>query len=121
MVAVGEEDLICDFAQTYHVLDWRALPLKTAAVLAAGLPPDSRIMRRLTGERIGLTDALLASALDRLKLLVWQNTEDGHKGRNMPESTYEVLTGRSHSAKKVRSFRTPEDFEAARARIMEGG
>ena len=121
MVAVGEEDLICDFAQTYHVLDWRALPPKTAAALAAGLPPDSRVMRRLTGERVSLTDALLAAALDRLKLLVWQNTEDGRSGRNVPPSTYDALTGRGEPTKRVRGFRTSEDFEAARARIIKGG
>lgn len=30
------------------------------------------------------TDLLLASVVDALNLLVWQNTDDGHKGRNPP-------------------------------------
>ena len=34
-------------AETYGVIDLRALPLQTAAVLARGLHPDSRIMQRL--------------------------------------------------------------------------
>lgn len=120
MVAVGEEELICDFAETYHVLAWRELPLKTAAVLAAGLRDDSRIKQKLKGERVDLTTALLAAALDRLKLLVWQNTDDGLHGRNMPKSTFDALTGRGPRNARVTGFRSPEAFEAARARIIEG-
>ena len=30
-----EDELICDMAETYHVLNWRELPLKTAAILAS--------------------------------------------------------------------------------------
>lgn len=37
MVAVDEEALICDFAETYNILDWRELPCRTAAILASGL------------------------------------------------------------------------------------
>ena len=121
MVAVGEKELICDFAETYHVLNWRELPLKTAAVLAGGLRSDSRIMLKLTGERVDINTALMAAALDRLKILVWQNTEDGLNGRNPPKSTYDALTGHVPHQARVRSFRTPEEFESARARIMEGG
>lgn len=121
MVAVGEEELICDLAETYHVLDWRALPLKTAAILAAGLEGSSRIRRKMAGEREDLRTLLLAAMLDKLKLLVWQNTEDGMHGRNMPKSTYDALTGQRAKAKRVRGFQSPEAFEAARARIMEGG
>lgn len=121
MVAVGENELICDFAETYHVLDWRGLPLKTAAILAAGLREDSRVRRKLTGERVSMETALMAAMLDRLKLLVWQNTEDGLHGKNMPSSTYEALTGCGTQKNRIRSFRSPEDFEAARDRIIKGG
>ncbi|MBO7722484.1 MAG: hypothetical protein J6S27_01735 [Thermoguttaceae bacterium] len=31
MVREDETALICDLAETYHILDWRALPLRTAA------------------------------------------------------------------------------------------
>lgn len=121
MVAVGENELICDFAETYHVLDWRGLPLKTAAILAAGMKSDSRIMKKLTGERVSMETALMAAMLDKLKLLVWQNTDDGMHGRNMPSSTYEALTGCGKQKNSVRSFRSPEEFEAARNRIIKGG
>ena len=37
MAAQYPEELTCDMAETYHVLDWRALGLPLAATLAAGL------------------------------------------------------------------------------------
>lgn len=46
MVALGEDSLICDFAQFYH-MDYRELSLEYAAVLAHGLPADSRIYTRM--------------------------------------------------------------------------
>ena len=48
----GKDKLICDFAQYYHVLDWRSLPVRLAATLAAGLPPDSRCMMHLAGQKL---------------------------------------------------------------------
>ena len=47
MVAADEDALRCDFAQTYHILDYRRLPLRTAAVFAWGLGEDSRVKRAL--------------------------------------------------------------------------
>ena len=34
LVSRCEDELICDMAETYHVLNWRELPLKTAAIAA---------------------------------------------------------------------------------------
>ena len=34
---------------------------------------------------------LVALAVDRLGLLVWQNTKDGMKGRHRPPSMYDLL------------------------------
>lgn len=53
MVAVGEDLLICDFAQYYH-MDYRELSKEYAGILACGLPRDSRIytyMRTQVEER----------------------------------------------------------------------
>ena len=61
MAAGGGDELICDFAEYYNVLDWRALPLPLAAVLAAGLPEGSRSVRRLAGELRGAVPSSGAS------------------------------------------------------------
>ena len=39
MLNAGEDELVCDFAETYHILDLRALPVPLAATLAWGLRP----------------------------------------------------------------------------------
>ncbi len=91
MVGLDEDALTCDFAEVYHVLDWRALPARTAATLAMGLGPDSRIMRKLSGVPVTMDTLLLATITDALHVLVWQNTKDGAKGRNRPVLIAEKL------------------------------
>lgn len=51
MILTDEDALICDFAETYNVLDYRALPLRTAATLASGLRADARIFESLKKEQ----------------------------------------------------------------------
>ena len=91
MVGLDEDALTCDFAEVYHVLDWRKLPARTAATLAMGLGPDSRIMRKLSGVSVTIHTLLLATIADAVRVLVWQNTKDGAKGRNRPTLIVEKL------------------------------
>lgn len=113
MAAADEDALTCDFAETYHVLRWRALPARLAATLAAGLRPDSRIMLRLTGAKVPRETLLAALAVDALQLLVWQNTRDGVKGRNRPPSIVKAMT--EEPKPKLSAFDSPEAFDAWRA------
>ena len=46
MCIADRDAVVCDFAQYYH-LDFDRQPVGYAAVLAAGLPAESRIMTRL--------------------------------------------------------------------------
>lgn len=121
MAAADEDALRCDFAQVYRVLDFRRLPLRTAAVLACGLPEDSRIIRKLSGSRIDVTTALLARIFDGVMILAWQNTEDGHKGRNPPKSLFEHLTREDDDTTRAQGFASAADFRAAWAAITAGG
>lgn len=120
MVAIDESALICDFAERYHVLDWRALPVKTAAALARGLGADSRIMRKISGAPADSATLLLAAIADALHLLVWQNTEAGVKGKNRPKSLLKMICGKDQSAENGEGFDTAEEFEVWRA-SMTGG
>ena len=113
MQAKDADALDCDFAEYYGVIDREALPPGKAAALAAGLPPESRIRRRLTGERAGLRDQLLAVIADRLGELVWAKTKDAQKGRNRPRSILQALRGEERREPKQMAFDTPEAFEAA--------
>ena len=85
------DEITCDFAEIYHVLDADALPPRLFATLALGLPDESRFKRALSGSRAGGRDLLLAAAVDRLSTLVWFQTKDGVKGRNRPKSIVESM------------------------------
>lgn len=118
MIAVDEDALVCDFAETYHILDFRSLPARQAARLACGLRQSSRILQVLSGAPAGLDTVLLALISDAVRALVWQNTEDGHKGRNPPKSILTILRGNSQANSE--GFDSPEDFEAWRASMIGG-
>ena len=114
MIRTDETALICDLAETYHVLDWRALPLKTAAALASGLREDSRIKMRILGQNADMETTLLASILDRVTLLAWMQTKDGHKNRNRPESVLARIMKKPEEEKKddFMVFESPDAFNA---------
>ena len=115
MLRRDPDALTCDLAQWYGVLDYRALPAATVATLACGLPPESRIMRALSGQRADLRDMLLAAIADRLSILVWFQTKDGQKGRRRPKSLVDLLTDEEprNSSGDVEAFDSIEAFEAA--------
>lgn len=118
MVAIDEDALTCDLWETYQVTDWRALPLKTAAVLASGLSGDSRIKKAISkAPAYDLSDILLAVIADGVKLLAWMQTRDGQKGRNRPASITSKMT-EVEKPKEYKTFDTAEAFEAARARAL---
>lgn len=93
MIGADRDALVCDLAETYGVLDWRALPVRSLATLASGLGEHSRIKRKISGSRATTTEVLLAAAVDKLSTLIWFQTEDGHAGRNRPPSVLGLLLG----------------------------
>lgn len=110
---------MCDFAETYHLFDFKELPPRTAAALCAGLGKDSRIKRKLSGQKVDDTTALLAIIADRLALLLWSQSKDGRRGRNRPKSIFEaILYGEKQSSGAVRGYASAEEFEAARREII---
>ena len=119
MLARDEQALICDFAETYHVFDWKALRPSLAATLAVGLRDDSRIKMQLSGLHVPPDRLLLAAAVDRLSLLVWMETKDGQKGRNRPPSIVESMTTEKH-VDDAQTFKDADAYEAAKNRIIRG-
>lgn len=116
MVGLDEGALTCDFAETYHVLEWRSLPARTAATLAMGLGPDSRIVRKMAGVQTTLDTMLLAMIADALHILVWQNTKDGVKGQNKPQMITDRLT--STESEETIGFDSVEEFRSWRAGML---
>ena len=96
-----------------------SLPLETVAILASGLGENSRIARKISGAKVPLNTLLLAHIVDRLGLLVWQNTKDGKHNKNRPASFVEMINrGDEKEQIKGLSFDTPDDFWLARQTIL---
>lgn len=120
MIANNENALICDFAETYHVYDYKSMPPKLAAILAVGLSDDSRIKRSLSGQKQTIQMTLLSMIADALNMLVWFQSEDGHKNRNRPKSVLEALTSEKEE-EEYEAFSSIEAYEAARKERMTNG
>lgn len=94
-----------------------ALPVRKLAALSYGLPPQSRTMRRVTGNKLTLMETLAAAMCDRLSLLVWANTKDAQKGINRPKSILSELT---NEEEKPLTYKDGAAFMAARNAILGG-
>lgn len=116
MIAHNENALICDFAETYHIYDYKSMPPKQAAILAVGLPNDSRIKRGFSGQKHTTEVLLLATIADALNTLVWFQTKDGQRGINRPDSILRRLT---EEQEEYEAFDSIEAYEAARRQHME--
>ncbi len=119
MIRLDRDALICDLAETYGIYDMESLPIKTVAILSCGLREDSRIKQKLSANPLSIDSLLLAHAVDRLGILIWQRTKDGQHGRNRPESFVEKMM-ESKTRKKVRltGFESVEEYEEAKNMIL---
>jgi hypothetical protein len=114
MIAKDEEALICDLAETYHVLDYKALPVKLVAILANGLGNKSRIKKKLANIKVSIEEMMMASIADNLSII--QKSLSGHKeklflfteyfGESLPENQ--------------KGFNSVQEFEETRKKLMKG-
>lgn len=121
MIALDEDALICDLAETYQIYDYKQLPLNEVAVFAYGLRDDSRIKQMMSDQIVPLETTLLASIVDRLSLSLWLQTKDGQKGVNRPASIADQLIKRDKSendGKDYLVFESGEDFENYRKALL---
>ena len=111
MICIGEEELICDLAETYQIYDYRSLPVKLVAIFSCGLREESRIKRKLRREMPleDKTTKLLVTIYDNLNMISWQLGGDEN---NRPESLFEKLYGKEEKKKnEPMRFRTGKDFK----------
>jgi hypothetical protein len=113
MITVGEDELICDLAETYGIYEYRAHSPLYIGTLAAGLRDDSRIKMKVSGERLSISQLLAAMTVDKLANLVWMQSKDGVKGRNKPASVVEQLRGSASKPSEIHGFDSPEEFQKA--------
>lgn len=108
--------MICDLAETYHIFNYRELPVNMLATLVSGLRADSRTKMKITGAKIPDNITLQVLIYDRLTQLVWMNSEDGRKNRNRPQRLYDLLT--KDPKPRIMSFDSGEDFDRAYAEAV---
>jgi len=118
MLALDEDSLICDLAETYGIFNYRSLPLKTIATLAVGLRDDSRIKMKMNDEKASADTVLLAAVLDGINTLVWMFSEDGARKVNRPKSAVACIMGDLNG--EVAVFSSAEEYERARMRAIGG-
>lgn len=117
MIVLDEDSLVCDLAETYHILNMRGLSPKLVAVLAVGLPDSSRIKLKAANRRLTLEEALITAILDRTNMLLWAKTKDAQRGTNRPKSMFEALEN-PPKEKDFKVFNSVEDFERKRAELI---
>lgn len=123
MVITDEDALICDFAETYRIYDYRQLPLRMAAVFASGLRDNSRIKIKMSGLNAAPDTILNAVIADRVGTLVWMQSTDGVKNRNRPASIVDKIINPGATNENVVTFDSGQAFEDERKRLLgkEGG
>lgn len=119
MIKLDENALICDLAETYHILDYKQLPPTRVAVFACGLRDNSRIKMKISGQAVPFDTLLMAGIADRLSILVWAQTKDGQKGKNRPPMMVDALTRKEPKESDIVAFRSGEDYEKARSALIE--
>lgn len=119
MIKLDENALICDLAETYHILDYKQLPPTRVAVFACGLRDNSRIKMKISGQTVPFDTLLMAGIADRLSILVWAQTKDGQKGKNRPPMMVDALTQKEPKESDIVAFSSGEDYEKARSALIE--
>lgn len=114
MIVLDEDALICDFAETYHILNYRELPPTTAGVLACGLRDNSRIKLKMADVKVSLEDILLATIADKLENQMYQYAK-AHGAKNIGEleSILKRIQGEQKEESSLEAFESGEDFMKA--------
>lgn len=118
MIHLDEDSLICDLAETYHILNYKELSPRLVATLSCGLSNDSRIKRKIANRRLTLDEALSAAMVDKLSQILWTKTKDAQHNRNRPKSILDALE--NPPEKVYKSFSSIEEFERRRAELLKG-
>ena len=111
MISAHHTALVCDFADQYGVMDYRALSAKNAATLAAGLGVKSRVKQEIAGNSLPLDITLQAMLLDSFNHLIWMLAANSDE-TNHPPSVYNMLTGKRPQS-DIAGFRSGNDFMEA--------
>lgn len=109
MIALDEDSLICDFAETYHIYSIYDMPCDYVAILANGLREDSRIKMKANDLRLDIRTILLAHLVDNTAINVWMKSQDAQSNKNRPRSIVDILLHREKEDDTMK-FESGDDF-----------
>lgn len=110
MIALDEDALMCDLAETYHIYNMEQLPVLYVATLAMGLRNNARIMLKVSGLKVEPQMLLLAHIIDNTAITYYLQTKNAKTGKNKPKSMVKALTADLDSSKHARTFDSGADF-----------
>lgn len=108
MIALDEDALICDFAETYNIYDYKSLSVDYASILAYGLKDDSRIKLKAMGLEVDSKTLLLAHICDNTAYNLYAKTKDAKRGTNKPKSFVALLTQKKEQ--EYKQFENGSEF-----------
>ena len=114
MLAHHKNELICDLAEYYNILDYRRVPGRTLGTLAVGLRADSRIGMIREGIKASPETIMLVKVYDVLMQVF------SGKGKAPKPLINDFLVDEEKKKDIPTAYKTPEDFNAAWERINKG-
>lgn len=114
MIAIDEDALICDLAETYHIYDYRSLPVELVATFSCGLRDDSRIKMKIRGVTTSETNLLIATVADRIYDVAYARC-----GKENNERIIETYFVAEKKESDIVVFETADDFERARSEYFK--
>ena len=122
MISADRSALICDLAETYGIYDYRSLPVRTVATLAAGLREDSRIKTKQRGYKAEEdTKVLIGHVYDRLTDVLCFLGAFKKRPESLALKLLGIEEGQVKDGKNTRAYSSGEAFETARNRLLQKG
>lgn len=103
--------MICDLAETYHILNYQELSPDLVSTLVLGLHDNSRVKTHISNTKLTFEQTMLVKIFDCLEYLCWTKTEAAQKNRNRPVPLLEKLLNPPKEKEELMSFSTPEEYE----------
>lgn len=104
--------MICDLAETYHILNYEELSPELVAVLLIGLRDGSRVKLKLSDSKISYDRMLQAKMVDDLAFIAWSKTKAAQNGEGRPGSILQMILGKQEE-KECEGYISPDEFQEA--------
>ena len=105
-----EGEMICDLAETYHILNYKEYPPLLVGTLLIGLRDDSRVKMVISGLKMPIERYLTAKAVDELSFIAWTHTKDARQKKNRPKSILAALLGETKK-EEYATFKDMDEFQ----------